>query len=156
MTSGAIQGKVPTTVMWVVWDRNLDAPKSQIWDPESSEENTILHEALNWNINANMQLTEQHNTHLQGPVCCHHHWNKENRETGQSCATWNSIILQQTDSWQSKWEKEEQSLNMCYRSVTWGLCEWLWLELQRGGNGSLWGYQALINGKKRCFGVVSF
>lgn len=38
MTSGAIQGKVPTTVMWVVWERNLDAPKSQIWNPQQREQ----------------------------------------------------------------------------------------------------------------------
>ncbi len=31
MTSGAIQGNVPTRDMWVVWEWNLEAPKSQIW-----------------------------------------------------------------------------------------------------------------------------
>ncbi|KAG7282238.1 hypothetical protein CRUP_038406 [Coryphaenoides rupestris] len=31
MTSGAIQGKVPTRDTWVVWERNREAPKSQIW-----------------------------------------------------------------------------------------------------------------------------
>ncbi|KAG7254254.1 hypothetical protein CRUP_014442 [Coryphaenoides rupestris] len=31
MTLGAIQGKVPTRDTWVVWDRNREVPKSQIW-----------------------------------------------------------------------------------------------------------------------------
>lgn len=35
ITSGAIQGNVPTNDMCVVWVRNLDAPKSQIWSDDN-------------------------------------------------------------------------------------------------------------------------
>ena len=97
------------------------------------EQNTNWPVCLNWMEKCRYTLVffvHQKNTgtNLQHCGCCHHHCNKR-EQRNQSQLRGRKIL-----TYDNQPTKEKL---VCYRFVTWGLCEWLWLELLRGGNAAL-------------------
>ncbi len=83
MTSGAIQGNVPTRDMWVVWEWNLEAPKSQIWGHGESNWSADFAIRVDFSCLTNkiqavwiFMYEQTVIMYLEYWICCQHNWNE--------------------------------------------------------------------------------